>query len=135
MGLQARQRIADLTGRGFAHLIASSYHDDKKTLLPIAELAKGGNTVTDADLADVPGRSFRLDWDNPVLYVTGWKDAGFTRARQTVTAPMSRRPIAANLSPTTRRGTRLRLSAASGWPRWCERRKCLPTLHGSSLSD
>ncbi|WP_426624509.1 ParB/RepB/Spo0J family partition protein [Leifsonia sp. McL0607] len=82
--------IADLTGRGFVHLTSSGYDDDKKVLLPIADLTKDGNPATAEDVADLPGRSFRLDWnDKPVLYVNGWKEAGFKKARTTVTAPMT----------------------------------------------
>ncbi|MFJ8896786.1 ParB/RepB/Spo0J family partition protein [Leifsonia sp. NPDC102414] len=97
------EAIADLTGRGFTHITSSVYDDDKKQTLPLAELTRDGRPATEGDLIGLAGCCFRLDWnDQPVIYLSGWKDAGFTKARQTVTAPMTdeqkaeRRELVAN---------------------------------------
>lgn len=82
--------IAEMTGRGFTRLTGSSYDDDAKVLLPVADLTKDGSPITAEDVADLPGRAFRLDWnDQPVLYLNGWKEAGFKKAHATAIAPMN----------------------------------------------
>ncbi|MFJ3395298.1 chromosome partitioning protein [Leifsonia aquatica] len=97
------ETIADLTGRGFTQITTSVYDDDKKHTLPLAELTRDGRPATEDDLIGLDGRGFRLDWnDQPVIHLSGWKEAGFKKPRATVTAPMTdeqkaeRRELVAN---------------------------------------